>query len=421
MKKQILGTVLFTAVFALSPVSYSHADTVLLTKNISLGSSGNDVVVIQTFLEEKGMLQMPKGVAKGYFGQQTKRALISYQASEGISPVGSLGPITRGRINAALAASPELPASRVTTDTESGAKINWTSIAPGKKVLAGKADAGGISSGASSMCVAGSQCQDTVSTSVAALPPHMSCQTDNQCSYFSGFTGVQTGGSIPISNIQQANSSMQTTSSVNPNTLPVAVSGSEGCYNKAGLLKTALNINNLKENTSVSCECGIEPPSYSGSGSAGAIDASTGLVSPGYRSSIQNSGSLEWTCMRPLVLPDIKTENFTFPASITVGSPFLISLDYVNVGKVACSEVYFSANVTRTATGQSESLGGSGARITFVKPLAPGEKSSFAMRNQLLPPFSIAGDYAIEISMSCESPRETHMSNNVSTIHINAR
>lgn len=69
-------------------------------RNLTLGDSGDDVVILQTFLEQKGFLVMPVGVSKGYFGGLTRTALAKYQASVGITPsFGYFGPITRGKIN----------------------------------------------------------------------------------------------------------------------------------------------------------------------------------------------------------------------------------------------------------------------------------------------------------------------------------
>ena len=71
-----------------------------IMSSLMMGSRGNDVMTLQTFLEEKGFLMMPEGVAKGYFGMMTKKALKEYQASEGISSTGYFGMMTRARVNA---------------------------------------------------------------------------------------------------------------------------------------------------------------------------------------------------------------------------------------------------------------------------------------------------------------------------------
>ena len=70
------------------------------TQTLTLGSTGAEVVELQSFLEMKGTLTIPAGVSKGYFGGLTQSALASYQAMVGISPaVGYFGPITRAQVN----------------------------------------------------------------------------------------------------------------------------------------------------------------------------------------------------------------------------------------------------------------------------------------------------------------------------------
>jgi len=69
--------------------------------DLTVGSTGADVVALQTFLVGRGYLVMPAGVAMGYFGPLTKAAVAAYQASAGIAPaVGYFGPLTRANVNA---------------------------------------------------------------------------------------------------------------------------------------------------------------------------------------------------------------------------------------------------------------------------------------------------------------------------------
>ena len=75
--------------------SYMHNFTRMLTN----GSSGDDVVTLQTFLEDKGFLVIPQGVPKGYFGPLTEGAVMKYQESVGIETVGIVGPKTRAALN----------------------------------------------------------------------------------------------------------------------------------------------------------------------------------------------------------------------------------------------------------------------------------------------------------------------------------
>ncbi|MBI4093231.1 MAG: peptidoglycan-binding protein, partial [Candidatus Kerfeldbacteria bacterium] len=69
--------------------------------DLTLGSTGDDVVALQTLLVSKGHLVMPVGVAMGYFGNLTKAAVSAWQAASGISPTaGYFGPKSRAAVNA---------------------------------------------------------------------------------------------------------------------------------------------------------------------------------------------------------------------------------------------------------------------------------------------------------------------------------
>lgn len=77
----------------------------IFTSDLTIGSTGNEVVQLQQFLVSRGFLTMPPGVAFGYFGSLTQTAVARFQAAEGISPTaGYFGPITRTRVNAIITA-----------------------------------------------------------------------------------------------------------------------------------------------------------------------------------------------------------------------------------------------------------------------------------------------------------------------------
>ncbi len=61
---------------------------------LKLNYTGPDVIILQTFLESKKLLVIPKGVAKGQFGPATKAALIKWQVANKIVPAD-------GTVNAA--------------------------------------------------------------------------------------------------------------------------------------------------------------------------------------------------------------------------------------------------------------------------------------------------------------------------------
>lgn len=89
-------------------------------RNLSLGASGEDVVALQTIIEQKGFLTIPTGVEKGFFGTLTRTAVAKYQAVNGIfPPVGYFGPLTRDRLISEIAEKEEKPTFPKTAITAS--------------------------------------------------------------------------------------------------------------------------------------------------------------------------------------------------------------------------------------------------------------------------------------------------------------
>lgn len=96
--------------------SSSSSSCYTYTRDLTLGSTGADVVALQEMLVASGNLVMPTGVSMGYFGALTQSALASYQAANGISPAaGYFGPVTRGAVAAKCATTPTTPS----TDSDS--------------------------------------------------------------------------------------------------------------------------------------------------------------------------------------------------------------------------------------------------------------------------------------------------------------
>ncbi len=129
-KKIIAGIVALVAVFAFVVTVSAQTS---LTSDLTVGSTGAEVVTLQSFLESKGFLVMPAGVAKGYFGSLTKSALARYQSSKGITPaVGYFGPITRAAVNAegGVSTTPGCPAGAM-YNTLTGAPCSTTPVTPG--------------------------------------------------------------------------------------------------------------------------------------------------------------------------------------------------------------------------------------------------------------------------------------------------
>jgi len=94
------------------------------TRNLTVGSKGEDVSALQQVLIDAGYLKINKPT--GYFGSLTKAALAEYQKANGISPaVGYFGPKTRAFVASKLAAQqPTTPA----TTTPSGVPTSGLTV-----------------------------------------------------------------------------------------------------------------------------------------------------------------------------------------------------------------------------------------------------------------------------------------------------
>ena len=106
-------SVLLSITFALGTFAVP-VSALTFTTNLTLGSTGADVINLQQTLVAQGYLVMPIGVSYGYFGPLTQSAVAKWQAVKGISPaVGYFGPISRSVM--ATQTSPTNPISTVPT------------------------------------------------------------------------------------------------------------------------------------------------------------------------------------------------------------------------------------------------------------------------------------------------------------------
>lgn len=72
--------------------------SLVFSSDLSTGSRGDDVTRLQTFLEGQGLLSIPTGINKGYFGALTKTALSNYQKTAGLKASGILDAATRDKL-----------------------------------------------------------------------------------------------------------------------------------------------------------------------------------------------------------------------------------------------------------------------------------------------------------------------------------
>lgn len=101
-KSNVIKATALTFVFALAMVvSVPQADAaewpnILTSNDMTLGSTGQGVVVLQGLLSELGYLEVPMGVSLGYYGQLTKNAVAKYQVARSVSPsMGYFGSISK--------------------------------------------------------------------------------------------------------------------------------------------------------------------------------------------------------------------------------------------------------------------------------------------------------------------------------------
>lgn len=102
-----------------------------ISRYLGVGDSGADVRNLQLFLASNSLVY-PQGLVTGYYGSLTKNAVIQFQISQDIFPVGVVGPMTLARINQIIASDKGLDISAclissVTVDKNSNsAFIKWS-------------------------------------------------------------------------------------------------------------------------------------------------------------------------------------------------------------------------------------------------------------------------------------------------------
>lgn len=99
MKKVLIASGVAVLAFAMVAGAAGAFNT-----NLTVGSTGADVVALQTALVNAKYLTMPAGVAMGYFGSRTQAAVKLFQAANGVPNTGFVGPLTRGVLNGTTAA-----------------------------------------------------------------------------------------------------------------------------------------------------------------------------------------------------------------------------------------------------------------------------------------------------------------------------
>ena len=108
--------------------STAGASCSTFTRNLSLGSTGGEVMAVQKFLNGHGAQVSATGAGSpgnesSYFGGKTKAAVTAFQAANGISPIGIWGPMTRAKANAQCAGTPGTPGTPGIPVTGNGLRV----------------------------------------------------------------------------------------------------------------------------------------------------------------------------------------------------------------------------------------------------------------------------------------------------------
>lgn len=97
MKKVLIAS----GVAFLALATIAGAQTTTFSSNLTVGSTGSEVVALQNWLINNGygIPSIQSGAATpGYFGAQTKSAVAAYQKAVGLPAFGYFGPMTRAKI-----------------------------------------------------------------------------------------------------------------------------------------------------------------------------------------------------------------------------------------------------------------------------------------------------------------------------------
>lgn len=129
----VASGIMILSLFMMIAPDVASAET--LTRQLQVGARGADVSALQSFLAEDPTIY-PQGLVTGYFGPLTKSAVSNFQARNGISTVGRVGPITMMAINQRMAGgdsnwetigmAPSITSAGVSNISRNGASVNWT-------------------------------------------------------------------------------------------------------------------------------------------------------------------------------------------------------------------------------------------------------------------------------------------------------
>ncbi len=129
---------------AYSTPSVKGDSTAQLSRNLSIGSSGNEVLLLQNFLSQNHYLTVSP---TSYFGSKTATAVRTLQAANGLDAVGNVGPKTRSIINSHLGSSGDTTNMGVHSNSATPTTSTTITTSAGAPTLSFVADHASVRSG----------------------------------------------------------------------------------------------------------------------------------------------------------------------------------------------------------------------------------------------------------------------------------
>ncbi|MDE1975459.1 MAG: peptidoglycan-binding protein [Patescibacteria group bacterium] len=129
MKKFLVAS----SVAAIAMTAVAFAQSYSFNTNLTIGSTGSDVVALQTALIAAGY-DIPAissgAAAKGYFGSQTQTAVKAYQSAHSIPNTGFVGPLTRAALNSGSSMSSSSSSTTTAVNCPAGYTCTANTPAP---------------------------------------------------------------------------------------------------------------------------------------------------------------------------------------------------------------------------------------------------------------------------------------------------
>ncbi|MES2014340.1 MAG: peptidoglycan-binding domain-containing protein [Patescibacteria group bacterium] len=135
----LLALGLLAAISMTVAITPARAATAL-TSQMDVGSSGDDVTALQTFLATNSLVY-PEGLVTGHYGPLTQTAVAQFQIAYGLPAVGRVGPQTLAKLNSLITAGQPIDVSAPfisnvqVTKLSGSASVSWSTSESTKGVV----------------------------------------------------------------------------------------------------------------------------------------------------------------------------------------------------------------------------------------------------------------------------------------------